>query len=72
MLTEIFNTECYTLIDALIWCGLGVFAGISIMSVKLAAYKAHVDKIIKIAINDAFGVNSVYADTDSIKIIKED
>lgn len=22
-LSEIFNTECYTLIDALIWCGMG-------------------------------------------------
>lgn len=27
MLTEIFNTECYTLLDALIWCLMGVVVG---------------------------------------------
>ena len=31
MLNEIFCTECYTLMDALIWCLMGVIIGAKIL-----------------------------------------
>lgn len=33
-LHEILFTECYTLIDALIWCGLGFALGVDLFGTK--------------------------------------
>ena len=64
---EIFFTECYTLMDALIWFAMGAVFISGFISANNAKKRANAKK----RLNEKYG-RLIYSDTDSLKYADTD